>query len=83
MDTSIVSELMRDLPNRAIISWLDRQARQSVWMTAITVMELYHGIETLPPGRRESLREALGRLSAEKLDDRIANFNQGKMHSVE
>jgi predicted nucleic acid-binding protein len=45
-------------------------------MTAITVMKLYHGIETLPAGRRQTgLRQGLDRLTAEKIGGRIANFN--------
>ncbi len=67
---------MRDVPNAAVISWLDRQIRQSIWITAITVMELYHGIHTLPAGRRQTgLRDGLGCLTAEKIGDRIANFD--------
>jgi predicted nucleic acid-binding protein len=76
LDTNVVSELMRDVPNTAVTFWLDRQVRQSVWITAITVMELYHGIEILPVGRRRTgLREGLDRLTAEKIGDRIVSFD--------
>jgi toxin FitB len=76
LDTDVLSELMRVVPNPAVIEWLDRQVRQSVWTTAITIMELHLGIQSLPPGRRRTaLREALDRLAAEKISRRIANFD--------
>lgn len=76
LDTNVISELMRDVPNHAVIAWLDRQDRQAVWTTAITVMELHHGILSLPPGRRRSLlRDALARLATEKIGDRVAPFD--------
>jgi predicted nucleic acid-binding protein len=55
LDTDVLSELMRVVPNPAVIEWLDRQVRQSVWTTAITIMELHLGIQTLPPGRVSSV----------------------------
>jgi predicted nucleic acid-binding protein len=76
LDTNVISELMRDMPNQAVIAWLDRQDRQGVWATAITVMELHHGVLSLAPGRRKSLlQDALARLAAEKISDRIAPFD--------
>jgi predicted nucleic acid-binding protein len=76
LDTNVVFEFMRDHPNPAVIAWLDRQDRASVWMTSISVMELNFGIESLPPGRRKSvLRNGMDRLIAEKVGDRIAAFD--------
>jgi hypothetical protein len=70
--TNVVSEFMRDDPNPVVVAWLDRQARQSVWLTAISVMELNFGIHSLPPGRRKSiLRRGLDRLVARKIGDRF------------
>jgi predicted nucleic acid-binding protein len=74
--TNVVSEFMRDDPNPVVVAWLDRQARQSVWLTAISVMELNFGTHSLPPGRRKSiLRRGLDRLVARKIGDRIAVFD--------
>jgi predicted nucleic acid-binding protein len=76
LDTNVLSELMRDVPNGRLVDWLDRQERQTVWTTAITVMELHHGIQALVPGRRKSaLRDALDRLTGETIADRIAAFD--------
>jgi toxin FitB len=76
LDTNVLAELMRAAPNEAVISWLDRQARQSVWITAVTVMELHHGIQTLPSGRRRTaLQDALRHMTVEKIGNRIAKFD--------
>ncbi len=76
LDTNVLSELMRDAPNQGVIAWLDGQSRQTVWITAITVMELHHGVQSLAPGRRKSaLQGALDRLTADKIEDRIAAFD--------
>lgn len=76
LDTNVVSELMRTVPNPAVVTWLDGQARNLVWITAITVMELHQGIQTLAPGRRQfALLIALDHLIEEKIGDRIASFD--------
>jgi hypothetical protein len=76
LDTNVVSELMRAEPAPIVVDWLDRQDRERIWATAITIMELHYGIQALVPGRRQTaLREALVRLTAEKLSNRIAAFD--------
>jgi hypothetical protein len=78
LDTNVVSEFMRDDPNPAVLAWLDRQHRQSVWITAISIMELNFGILALPPGRRKAaLRRGLDRLVTGRIGDRIAVFDAG------
>ncbi|WP_428533803.1 type II toxin-antitoxin system VapC family toxin [Rhodopila sp.] len=76
LDTNVTSEMMRDAPFPAVVRWLDGQDRQTIWITAITVMELHQGVQILPPGRRRSaLTIALDRLIKEKIGDRIASFD--------
>lgn len=70
LDTNVVSALMRPDTNEAVVAWLDRQDRSTIWTTAITVLENRAGILLLPLGkRRKSLLDALDRI----LDDIIAN----------
>jgi predicted nucleic acid-binding protein len=59
LDTNVVSALMLRQPDRQVVGWLDRQAAESVWTTAITVFEVRFGLALLPAGRRRrSLEEA-------------------------
>jgi toxin FitB len=76
LDTNVVSELMHEPPDPAVVAWLNGQARVSVWTTAICVMEIRYGIATLSPGRRQSrLLQAMERLVAEKIEHRVAAFD--------
>lgn len=52
LDTSVVSELMRPVPDAAVVTWLGRQARGSFVTTAITVAGIRFGLARLPDGRR-------------------------------
>jgi predicted nucleic acid-binding protein len=58
LDTNIVSELMRDVSERAVVAWLDRQIEGSIWITTITVFEVVVGLELLPQSRRRSALSA-------------------------
>ena len=77
LDTNVVSALMRDPPDPAVIAWLDRQPPPSMWVTAITVLETRFGIAIMAAGRRrEALSEAFERVIAEDLEGRILAFDQ-------
>jgi predicted nucleic acid-binding protein len=58
LDTNVISEPLRIAPDDHVISWLDRQAVETLYLSAITVAELRLGIATLPAGkRREKLKD--------------------------
>jgi predicted nucleic acid-binding protein len=52
LDTNVLSALMRTIPDRAVIAWLDRQPADSVWLTSVTVFETRFGLALPPKGRR-------------------------------
>lgn len=77
LDTNIVSVLMRDPPDAAVLNWLDRQPRTSIWTTAITVLESLFGIGKLSLGkRRDTLAREFSRVIVDNLEGRILNFDQ-------
>lgn len=49
LDTCVVSELTRLVPNAAVVQWLDRHNGQSM-LSAVTVGEIQFGIERSPLG---------------------------------
>lgn len=53
LDTNVLSELMRPMPDAQVVGWLDSQDAMSVTITAITVAEILYGIERLPDGSRK------------------------------
>lgn len=48
LDTSVLTALMQDVPERKVVSWLDRQPQGSIWTTSITVLEIRAGLQ-IPP----------------------------------
>ena len=83
LDTNVISELMRTQPEPAVISWLDGQAAESVWITSVTVFEVHTGIEILDEGKRKRiLREKLGELLSEVLMNRVADLNTAAAQSA-
>lgn len=76
LDTNVLSALMRDEPDPAVITWLDAQPAESIWTTAITVFEVRTGLELLDATRRrQRLEAAFERLLDDDLDGRVLAFD--------
>jgi toxin FitB len=76
LDTNIISSLMREPADKAVLDWLDQQPRTSVWLTTITMLEIHFGLEIMADGRRKLARtEAFRQLVDDVLERRIAPFD--------
>jgi len=76
LDTNVLSEAMRPRPSRQVLSWLEEQPASQLFTTAVTVAEIYYGIELLPKGkRRDSLLAAAEAVFAVDFRDRILAFD--------
>jgi len=76
LDTNVLSALMRDEPDKAVIEWLDRQPTESVWITSITLFETLFGIALLSAGKRQkALQTSFERLVKEDLENRVLDFD--------
>jgi predicted nucleic acid-binding protein len=51
LDTNVISELMRDSPQQAVLTWFDTQPTSSLFVTTVTEAEILTGIALLPDGR--------------------------------
>jgi predicted nucleic acid-binding protein len=77
IDTNVLSALMREVPERPVVEWLDRQAAESIWITSITLFEARLGLALLPKGRRrKALETAFDKLLVEDLEGRVLDFDQ-------
>lgn len=65
VDTNVLSELWRVAPDSGVLSWVDAQAVETLYLSAITVAELRFGVASMPDGRRRSIYQ--GRLEREVL----------------
>lgn len=60
IDTNVISELIRENPNPGVVRWLVAQSPDTLYISAITLGELVHGVARLPESaRRDRLREWL------------------------
>jgi toxin FitB len=76
LDTNVVSALMNDPPETAVVAWLDRQARSSIWTTSITVFEIETGLGTMAAGKRQAALSTLFERILKSIDHRIAVFDE-------
>ena len=76
LDTNVLSALMREAPEAAVIGWLDRQPAESIWISSVTLFEVRLGLGLLPAGRRRrALDAAFARLLEEDLQNRVLDFD--------
>lgn len=76
LDTNVLSALMRTTPETTVVTWLDRQPAESIWITSITLFEARLGLALLPKGRRrQTLEAAFTRLLEDDLENRVLDFD--------
>ncbi|MBD8684651.1 type II toxin-antitoxin system VapC family toxin [Pseudomonas sp. CFBP 13719] len=60
LDTNVIFEPLRRSPVACVIRWIDEQALETLYLSAMTVAEIRAGVALMPVGRRRStLRESL------------------------
>jgi predicted nucleic acid-binding protein len=77
LDTNVVSEPSRQLPDRAVREWIDTNDPNDLYICTPVLAELRYGVERLDAGRRrERLRRWVDQLETERFHDRILPFDQ-------
>jgi hypothetical protein len=67
LDTNVVSEPSKLIPDERALAWFSRQAASSLFLTAVSVAELKAGVALVPEGKR---KEKLGHI----LDGLLMSF---------
>jgi len=76
LDTNVLSELARETPDSAVLSWLDSQPESGLATTAINAAEMLYGVARLPEGRRKTqLDAAVKAVVREDFRGRVAAFD--------
>jgi len=76
LDTNVVSEPMRSNPDRSVLTWLDAQSVESLYLATVSLSELLLGIASLPAGKRRSaLAGALDEQIISLFAERIVPFD--------
>lgn len=53
LDTNVISEALRPNPESRVLDWINTQAIETLYLSAISVAELRFGAALLPSGRRK------------------------------
>ena len=76
LDTNVVSEAMRPMPDPVVVRWLNAQSTETLYLSSVTLAELLFGIGALPVGaKKDRLVVALDRLLA-LFPGRVLSFDQ-------
>lgn len=82
LDTIVVSEFMRPVPEPAVVDWLRRQESDTIAVTAISVGEILRGICRLPTGkRRDTLAAGFANFMAVTLVGHTVPFDDNAAHA--
>ena len=78
LDTNVVSELMRAVPNAEVLAWMDALPARELFVSAVTEAEVRTGFAILPAGaRRRGLADASERTLGGLFAGRVLPFDSG------
>ena len=76
LDTCLISELVKKEPNPAVVSWLDEQDEQTLFLSVLNLGELQKGISRLADGAKEDELQAwVGLDLVERFTGRILDID--------
>ena len=77
LDTNVISELARQVPDSGVLSWLDSLEVSGVVTTAVTAAELRYGVARLPDGnRKRELTVVVRGILTEDFHGRVFPFDE-------
>lgn len=76
LDTCVVSELVKNIPDQKVQSWLRSVKEEDLYISAITIGEIAKGTEKLPHGKRkEEFIKWMNIGVINRFKNRIINFD--------
>ncbi len=76
LDTNVISEMMRAVPDGRVAAWMASQSASVLFTTALTQAEILYGLALLPEGRRrDEMLSAARAIFNEDLTGRILPFD--------
>ena len=75
LDTNVLSEPLKSLPDPRVLTWLDAQAAETLFMSTISYAELRFGVLKMPDGKRKNDLAAQIKRVLEVFKDRTLEFN--------
>jgi predicted nucleic acid-binding protein len=82
LDTNVISEPLRQVPEPLVIAWMDAQLLETLYLSAITVAELRASVALLPAGKRRSrLQDSLEKRVLPLFAGRVLPFDLSCTHA--
>lgn len=81
LDTNILSEPNKAMPDGGVLSWLAQLVEDETFVSVIFVAELRYGIERLPSGRRREYFASRLQVLLERFASRLLPVNQDVAHA--
>ncbi|MEA3175858.1 MAG: toxin FitB [Gammaproteobacteria bacterium] len=76
LDTNVISEVLRPVPQPSVLDWLANQPRASLFTTTVTRGEILYGIRLLSDGkRRRGLWDAAKNIFDDDFADQVLSFD--------
>jgi predicted nucleic acid-binding protein len=76
LDTNVISETLRPVPDSSVLDWLANQPRASLFTTTVTRGEILYGIRLLSDGkRRRGLWDAAKKIFDEDFAGQVLSFD--------
>jgi toxin FitB len=76
LDTNVLSETLRPVPEPSVLDWLANQPRASLFTTSVTRGEILYGIRLLSDAkRRRGLWDAAKKIFDEDFADQVLSFD--------
>lgn len=77
LDTNVISEPAKPIPNQSVVTWLNAQPAETLYLTATSLAELFAGIEILPDGKRKAqVHQRMSDLVGMFFGPRILSFDR-------
>ena len=77
LDTKVLSETLKPLPNAAVVAWMAAQPRSTLFTTTVVEAEILYGVAVLADGARKTqLQAALKAIFTEDLSGQVIPFDR-------
>jgi len=77
LDTNVLSEVIRDVPEKRVVEWMAHQTSSMLFTTTITKTEFFCGVYLLPDGRRKSvIKKAIEDIFEIDMSGRVLHFDE-------
>lgn len=58
LDTNIISNVTKPVPSESLLAWMAEQADEDLFITSLTIAEIWRGVLEKPAGRKRDQLEA-------------------------